>query len=184
MQSLYQLPETYGETKIALLAINPYQLYAYWEISGEKLKSFAKNVEPQIMETSVPALKVTNISRNTFELIRINDHSTSWYINVPDSGCIYMAEIGRNLLDEFFISFASSNHVVTPNASISLNDTVCLVNFYDISKVSMVSLVSNDSKAIKINIPGKIKGVPAPAFYPPLGFLEQPVSSIGFFDTQ
>lgn len=167
MQSLYQLPDTYGETKITLLAINPHLLYAYWEISSEKLKSFKENVEAQIMETSIPSLKVTNISKNTVNLIRLNDFSTSWYINVPDSGCIYMVEIGRNLLDEFFISFASSNHVITPNANISLNDTICFVNFRDVSKT------------IKISIPDKREDLPA---YLSLEFLEKAVSSFGIQD--
>lgn len=164
IQSSYQLPETYGETKITLLAINPHLLYAYWEISSGKLKNFEENVEPQIIKSSIPALKVKNISKNTVDFIRLNEFSASWYINVPDSGCIYMVEIGRNILDEFFISFASSNHVITPNANISLNDTICFVNYRDISKT------------VKINIPGKREGIAASL---PLEFLEKTASSFG-----
>lgn len=166
LQSLYQLPETYGDTKITLMAVDPHLLYTYWEISDEKLKSFKENIEVKILENSVPALRVTNISKNSSFFIRLNDFSTSWYINVPDSGCIYMVEIGRKFLDEFFINFATSNHVTMPSVNISLNDTVCFVNYKDASKI------------VKISTPAPGKNLPA---YVPI---EKAISSFEMFKNE
>lgn len=134
-QSLYQLPEIYGETRITLMPVDHHLLYTYWEISDEKLRSFKEKFGIKLFESSIPALKITNISKNTSFLIQLNEFSTSWYINVPDSGCVYMAEIGRKFSDDFFISFASSNHVLMPNVNISLNTAAYFVNCKDILKV-------------------------------------------------
>jgi len=145
LQSLYRLPESYGDTRIALMAVDPHLLYTYWEIGHDKLKSFKENVGTKILENSYSALRITNISKNFYFFIRLNDFSTSWYINVPDSSCIYVVEIGRMFLDEFFINFATSNHVTTPGVNISFNDAACFVNYKNASKIANINTSSQHS---------------------------------------
>ncbi len=148
LQSLYQLPENYGDTKIALMAVDPHLLYTYWEIGQDKLESLKKNIGLRVLENSYTVLKVSNISKNSSFFIRLNNFSTSWYINVPDSGCIYVVEIGRKLLDDFFINFATSNHVTMPGVNISFNDSVCFVNYKNASKVIDIT-TSNQSPILQ-----------------------------------
>lgn len=143
LQSLYQLPESYGDTKIVLMAVDPHLLYTYWEIGYDKLKSFEKNIGARVLENSYSALRVTNISKNFSFFIRLNDFSTSWYINAPDSNCIYVVEIGRKLLNEFFINFATSNYITMPSVNISFNNSTCFINY------------KNSSQIVNIDIPSK-----------------------------
>jgi len=110
----YGLPEQYQETQLTLLPQDPHCLYAYWEISEEDIRQFKVKMGPEIWEKSVPALKITNVSRSSHSYIRINDFSESWYIRVQDAGCLYFAEIGRKLTDGGFIRMAASNYSATP----------------------------------------------------------------------
>jgi hypothetical protein len=151
LQSLYQLPENYGDTKIALMAVDPHLLYTYWEIGQDKLESLKENIGLRVLENSYTALRVTNISKNFSFFIRLNDFSACWYINVPDSGCVYVVEIGRKFLDDFFINFATSNHVTMPGVNISFNDATCFVNYKDASKIVNI-IIPNQSQVLQLAI--------------------------------
>ena len=131
-QSTYLLPSEYGENKIMLMTRDPHCLYAYWEISNNKINIFRKELGNEIWERSVPALKITNISKNTSFFIKINDFSNSWYINVSDSDCLYAAEIGRKLGEGLFINIASSNYIATQQEKASSSNNAYFVNYKDL----------------------------------------------------
>lgn len=125
----YRLSSSYNDNAIVLLARDPHWLYAYWEVSDDKKNTFYKDFGSELWEKSTPVLKVTNVSRNNFFYIRINNFSDSWYINVPDSNNLYIAEIGRMVSGQFFINLASSNYAVTPGESISPATTAYFINY-------------------------------------------------------
>jgi len=130
-QSKYDLPSCYNDNSITLLARDPHWLYAYWEISDERRDFFFKDLGHELWEKSVPVLKITNVSKNENTFVRINDFCSSWYINVPDTNCLYTAEIGRRVSERFFINLASSNYAATPCNNISVNNTMLFVNYVD-----------------------------------------------------
>jgi len=132
LQSESFVPSGYGNSQITLLARDPYWLYAYWEISPESKDAFIRDLGPELWEKSVPALKVTNISKNESFFVRINDFSDSWYINVNYPNCLYVAELGRKISERFFISIASSNYVSTPGCSVSSNTAAYFINYNDL----------------------------------------------------
>jgi len=119
-------------TSIYLLARDPNWLYACWEIDEDSKAGFASELGKELWEKSVPALKITNISKNTSFFVRINDFSDNWFINVPDAGCTYMAEIGRLASGRYFISMASSNCADTPGNGISANRTAYFICYKDL----------------------------------------------------
>lgn len=130
--SQYYLPDSYDDNRITLLARDPHWLYAYWDLSAEKKNAFFRDFGRELWEKSHPVLKVVNVSRNESIYIRINDFSNNWYIHVPDSNCLYTAEIGRKVPDSFFINLANSNYTVTPGDYISPNTSAYFVDYRDV----------------------------------------------------
>lgn len=130
--STYHLPSGYDDNRIVLLARDPHQLYAYWEISNTKKNTFFGEFGYELWERSVPVLKVTNVSKNSSFYIRVNDFSNNWYVHVTDPNCLYVAEIGRRVSEEFFINLASSNYIVTPAENISQNTASYFINYRDL----------------------------------------------------
>jgi hypothetical protein len=125
----YYLPLGYNDNKITLLARDPNWLYAYWELSTEKRSEFIREFGNDILEKSVPVIKVTNVSKNSNFFVRINDFSNSWYISVPDTNSLYIAEIGRKVSDKFFINLAESNYISTPANDISKNNAAYFIDY-------------------------------------------------------
>lgn len=148
-ESTFALPSGYDDNRIILLPRDPYWLYAYWEISNSKKKSFFKEFGYQLWEKSVPALKITNTSKQTTFYIDIEDFSTSRYVNVNESNCMYTAEIGRRLPGEFFISLASSNSTATPGDRASENVYAYFINYKDMKAGKPSSGVRNLTRKYK-----------------------------------
>lgn len=132
------LPLGYNDNRITLLPRDPHWLFAYWEVSEDKKSSFFQQFGETLWKNSIPVLKVTNINNSTSFYIKINDYANNWYINVPDANCIYMAELGRKVSEEFFISLASSNSASTPGNSISANTTVNFVNYNELRGTTQI----------------------------------------------
>jgi hypothetical protein len=121
-----------GDNCITLLARDPNWLYVYWDIPAEKSAAFSAELGEELWKRSVPALKVSNITRNESFFVRINEFSDNWYINVQDSNNLYMVEIGRKISENYFISMSGSNGVVTPSDYVSPDTTACFVNYADL----------------------------------------------------
>lgn len=113
--------------QIVLLARDPHQLYAYWDIS-------ASEYERKKWGKSVPYLKVINITLNQSFFIKINDSDTHCFIPVTDANCTYTVEIGRKLSDQQFISLASAKPVYTPAKNVSGGTTAYFADYKDLSK--------------------------------------------------
>lgn len=128
-QNTYNLPLGYNDNRITIMARDPHWIYMYWEISNETKQNFYQNFGQHLWDKSVPVLRVTNISKNESFFVRINDFVKNWYINVPDSSCLYAAEIGRMISETFFIGLANSNYTTTPNECMDSNTTSYFINY-------------------------------------------------------
>ncbi|HOJ10232.1 MAG TPA: DUF4912 domain-containing protein [Clostridiales bacterium] len=169
-KSQYELPESYEDNNIAIMAVDAHTLYAYWDISNNKMQNLINNIGSMVWENSVPALKITNLTKNSSFFVRINGFSHDWYINIHDSGCIFVAELGRKITDDYFISFATSNHISLPDTSISFNNTACFVN----CKYAMESAFSGDDNIpleYGINVNGNLRRITALMFNEEFGKL-------------
>jgi hypothetical protein len=129
LKSIYELPSEYNGSFIKLMAKDPHCLFAYWEISAISIAQFYETFGQELWDKSVPALKITNISKNDYFFIQINDFSKSWYINVSDASCLYMAEIGRRINNAFFVSMAGSNPASTPCDNVSVYTNACFIDY-------------------------------------------------------
>lgn len=127
-----QLPFYYQDNNVVLMARDPHCLFAYWDISEAKKNSFINDFGMELWEKSQPVLKITNVSKNYYFFIPVNDYASSWYINVDNSGCLYTAELGRRISSHSFISLATSNYAFTPFNKISDDTMALFANFNDI----------------------------------------------------
>lgn len=122
-------PDKYEQDCINLLVRDPHWLYVYWDISENKRNLLVRELGSEFYDKSVPALKITNVSRNESFFVRINEFSTNWYVHVDDANSIYVAEIGRKISDNFFVSMLNSNRIVTPGDSVSENSAAYFINY-------------------------------------------------------
>lgn len=117
----YDLPYNYNKTVVKALAQNPTTLFVYWEISAEDRENLSKQYGENFFYITKPVLIIHNLTEKYSYEIDINDFANNWYINVGNSKCQYVIELGRRPI-EFtdkiktdFLSISSSNVIESPN---------------------------------------------------------------------
>ena len=91
----YDLPYSYNQTTVKILAQTPNNLFVYWEISDKDREDLKQQYGQYFFEITKPVLIVYNETMNySFEL-DINDFANSWYLHINDSNCKYRVELGR-----------------------------------------------------------------------------------------
>ncbi len=132
-ENLVYIPSGYGESKIVLLTKDPGCLFAYWE-AGQRKKNFISEFGLELWEKSIPVLKVTNVSSNNSFFVNITEEADNWYIYVSETESLYMAELGRRVSNQFFVSLASSNYAYTPANTISVNTSSYFADYREVRK--------------------------------------------------
>jgi len=119
------IPWSYGDTKIAALARDPYWIFAYWEINGEVREKIQQQYGSEAWGAGKLLLRVYDVtntyffdSRQIFE-IQVNDYTNNWYINTGQPDHTYLVELGLLLPDGTYIFIARSNLVTMPRDDIS-----------------------------------------------------------------
>ncbi len=91
----YDLPLSYNQTNVKILAQTPNVLFIYWDISEDDKKSYMSKYGDDFFNNTRPYLIITNETMNyTFE-VEINDFANSWYLHVNDANCKYKVELIR-----------------------------------------------------------------------------------------
>jgi len=119
----YDLPYTYGNTVVKLLAQTPKTLFVYWEVSNLDIKNFKDKFGEDFFYITKPILIVHNITLNKTTEVEINDFANCWYLNTEDSDCQFDIELARKFInnnnilnnEENYVSIAKSNDLHTPN---------------------------------------------------------------------
>jgi len=160
--SEYKLPQGYNDNSITLVAQNPHLIYAYWEISEDKKKQFINCFGQELWNASIPVLKVINITKNYVSFIRTNECSNSLYIEVPDSNCSYIAEIGRRISDRFFISLAHSNCASTPSDTLSNNTSAIFTDYENLRIKKEMPDIQKLYKKVEHSLNNDLSGMTSP----------------------
>jgi hypothetical protein len=115
----WELPTRYGETKAVLLARDPYWIYAYWEITPERLIEARGHLGDEQTKSST-VLRVYQSSgpeggepRFLYD-VEIRSYITSWYLNVQRPDHVYFIEILQRASSGRLFVLARSNSVTTP----------------------------------------------------------------------
>jgi hypothetical protein len=120
-ETMFPLPTTYYETKIALLVRDPYWLYTYWDLSPEakgQLMNDYGDWEKAPLSLRIWEEEESGGGDPLFFNVAINPFTSNWYLNVQPNHC-YTAELGYFSPTGDFIVLARSNTVTTPRATFS-----------------------------------------------------------------
>lgn len=140
----YDLPFTYNQTVVKILAQTPETLFVYWDISDEDRKKYIETYGENFFNETKPVLIITNTTMGyTFE-VDINDFANSWYLHIQDAKCEYNIELGRRpishqiSLPDNYVYVASSNVIESPNNHILFEKEQNMVYFKNV-KTNVVS---------------------------------------------
>lgn len=159
----YDLPFTYNQTIVKILAQTPEVLFVYWDISDEDRKKYINQYGENFFNETKPVLIITNKTMGyTFE-VDVNDFANSWYLNVKDSKCEYHIELGRRpishnvQLPDNYISVATSNVIEIPNDRILYEKEQNMVYYKNVKTsnitskpITSLSFLSNMGKIYNI----------------------------------
>ena len=133
----YDLPNSYNQTIVKILAQTPTILFVYWDLSVEDSQNFISTYGDDFFNNTIPYLVVKNETKDYSFEVEINDYANSWYINIPDSDCKYDVTLIRKAkndninLENNFITITSSNNLQTPNDHIlfeNLSKNIFFIN--------------------------------------------------------
>ena len=117
------LPGSYGETRAVLMAIEPYLLHVYWEVTSDELEKARHWFDEDYAQsqTILRFYDVTNTvvdygkARGFFD-VDIDLYSRSRYIHLWSPDKSYFVELGFKTEDGRFFPLVRSNVAKTPSA--------------------------------------------------------------------
>lgn len=108
-----ELPNDYGDDKLAAMVRDPNWIYVYWDLSGGKAESLAASVAGGAW-----VLRVHNLTDGNHEDVPVIVDSRNWYLPV-EADTAYRIEVGMVGMEGNFHAAASSRKVKTPRMGIS-----------------------------------------------------------------
>jgi len=124
-----ELPDRYGRTELILMVVDPFLLFAYWEVTPESLRQ-AQHALGNEMEGARAVLRFYDIAlirfdgtnaHHTFD-IDIGLEARNWYVHLWTAEKSYCADLGFVARTGRFHSITRSNVVHTPRAGVSTRD--------------------------------------------------------------
>lgn len=107
------LPAEYGENAVTLMMVNPFKLFAFWEVKEDTLRIFKGTLTIRIYD--VTGVDIEKSDPNSFFDIALEDRIGSLYVNViPER--VYIADIGI-MYEGIFVGIARSSTVGTPRST-------------------------------------------------------------------
>lgn len=160
----YDLPYSYNQTVVKVLAQTPKTLFVYWEISEDDKEKFKEQYGENFFETTKPVLIIHNETLSYSFEVEINDFANSWYLHVNDSKADYKIELGRRYFDNSnnnilnnYVYVTSSNEIESPNDHILFDKSQNMVYFRNVKTnletkkdVSSLSFIKNMGKIYNI----------------------------------
>ncbi len=117
-----ELPRSYGQDSLVLLPRDPRWLFAYWELREETVRRArvaSAMGKPMLRVYDVTDIHFTGFNAHRQVDVDVKLETTNWYINVPEGGRLYLAEVGFLAKDGRFTPMARSNTIGVPPDSLS-----------------------------------------------------------------
>src|SRR3954464_733672 len=116
MGEVGELPEAYGTKRLLLAARDPRWLYAHWDLTREQLREYNaasadKHLLVRVYKQEVRGQPVCEI--------HVHPESRNWFINVPEAGTRYVAELGYFAAHRKWTTISTSAATLTPPDAIS-----------------------------------------------------------------
>src|SRR5439155_4888755 len=121
------LPEGYGDNRLVIMSRDPFWFFAYWEITHERAEQVRTAHGRDSWDRAALILRVydlgestsTPIDAATFFDVEVNKSTRQWYVQVPVSGHVYVADLGLRWPDGKFVSLFRSNFIRQPLGRVS-----------------------------------------------------------------
>ncbi|MGN0024044.1 MAG: DUF4912 domain-containing protein [Candidatus Avelusimicrobium sp.] len=122
------IPSGYGKTESFLLPKDPAWLFLFWEITQSTLDCVKSQYGQETLEKARTVIRLHDVTGVEFfdgtNSVRFYDmpvifEARSWYINAPESGRTYLADLGYLTEDGRFILITRSNITSVPSGRIS-----------------------------------------------------------------
>lgn len=146
----YSIPDTYNETKIALVLVEPFMAYAYWDFSEKEMLNYTSSsrYSKLILRVHEIFIKESRVTKDgeedlsavpDFFDIPIKMKDKKWYINLPSCNTKYYTELVLFSQKEEKV-LCTSNTIVSPAKTIEdiknypdfiSEDLYLLAGFYD-----------------------------------------------------
>jgi hypothetical protein len=118
-----ELPDSYGRTRLVVLAVGPYRVHAYWEVRPDELAEARTRLgDRQHSARVVLRFHDTLAGRATeqgtarcFD-VEVDLQSRNWFVDLWSADKTYYADIGLKGDGGQFVPLARSNLVRTPRA--------------------------------------------------------------------
>lgn len=121
----FELPASYGDNKIALLARDPWWVYAYWEVTADHEARLLRVIESLGTQREKLILRIYDVtgggveSPRSFFDIEVSFLTGNWYVDVGIPDRDWVAELGIRTRDGRFFMLVRSNVARTPRFGVS-----------------------------------------------------------------
>lgn len=124
LSSSLELPWTYNDNCLVLLARDPQWLYAYWDFSTEQISAAyarvgAKDAQFILRLFDTTAVNSDGTNASSTVDIELPSFTTNWYISGARPDASYCVEVGYRAVNGQFAALGRSNTVTTPRAEVS-----------------------------------------------------------------
>lgn len=117
------LPDSYGETRVVLLAVEPYLVHVYWEVTFLELEKAKHRLGDEYgrSQAILRCYDITNIifdgtnAHSSFD-VHIDLKAKNRYVHLWSPDKSYFVELGLKTEDSQFYPIARSNIAETPRA--------------------------------------------------------------------
>lgn len=125
----FKVPDSYDLHQLNLLVVDPYRLYAFWEIKKDVLRELTKKYSGRVIEPGRLFLRVFDVTgvlfngsnaRQMWEF-RVSHFKGNWFVTVNKPDCLFTARLGFKDRKDNFIEVLASNTVKTPRDRMSDN---------------------------------------------------------------
>ena len=115
------LPESYGTKRLLLAARDPRWLYAHWDLNREQLKEYNSLSMDRhlILRVYKDEIRGQPISE-----VHVHPESRNWFINVPQGGTKYMAQLGYYRSQNQWVTVSTSAATLSPPDEMSSDVSV------------------------------------------------------------
>jgi hypothetical protein len=121
------LPEGYGDNRLVIMSRDPFWFFAYWEITHERAEQIRVAHGRDSWDKAILVLRVhdlgdspqTPIDSASYFDVEVQKFARQWYVQVPVSGHVYVADLGLRWPDGKFVSLFRSNAVRQPGGRVS-----------------------------------------------------------------
>jgi hypothetical protein len=107
------LPESYGETRIVALPIDPYRIYVYWEVQDAETR---RDVSEGCVQPTLRFCESAGAGTGECFDVDIDLRTRNWYVHLWSPEKSYTVVLGLRSEDGSFVELARSNTVRTPRA--------------------------------------------------------------------